>query len=119
MRPGPKFEVTFEMAVANVRRVAERLGGSSRLSRRMYDAHGSFSVRALERKFGWNALVCSAGLLCGVPGAPRRPRRLCVQGCGRMAMTLPGCLTCRTCTRRQRRQAVGAMLLDVAYRSER
>lgn len=109
MRPGPKFEITWEMAISNVQTVARRLG-VSRMSYRLYEQHGSFSGRVLQRKFGWPRLVEACGLLPGRSGRPRADRRSCMQACGRLAMTTPGCHSCRTCVRRVARQSQGAML---------
>lgn len=108
MRPGPTFEITYDMAMENIRTVAARLQ-VTRLSRRLYEREGSFAVRALERKFGgWATVVKAAGLQCGTMGRPKAMRRPCMEGCGRASMTVGR--HCWDCVRRMRRQASGAVL---------
>lgn len=102
MRPGPKFEVTLEMAVENLRTVAQRLGVSS-LSLRQYEQHGSFSGSAIARRHGWAKLLRASGLTDAPNGRRRRPRKLCSQQCGRLSMTYPDWFLCRTCKRRMLR----------------
>jgi hypothetical protein len=108
MRPGPKFEITREMAVENVRTVAKRLG-VVRLSTRQYEREGSFSVRPIQRKFGWNAVCEEAGLMVNAQcqGMAPRLRKPCTQDCGRLSMAFPRWHLCRTCDRRMKRQAKG------------
>jgi hypothetical protein len=105
-RPGPKFEVTWDMAVQNLIVVAARLQTRS-LSSRQYEAEGSFSVRALERKWPWHILCAGAGLTTGTRGRPVRPRRACMEACGRLSKTT-GPL-CRTCARRNVRRSRGVL----------
>lgn len=97
IRRGPKFEVTLEMALENLRTVAARLGRTS-LSHRQYDREGSFSARNLERAWGWATLYQLAGLSTGIHGCPRKARRPCMECDVRLSRTI-GRL-CRTCHRR-------------------
>jgi len=110
MRSGPKWEITYEMAVANVQTVAARLN-VTRLSLRQYEAEGSFCADTLCRKFGWTALVTAAGLQPGLRQRPRNARRLCSQDCGRVSMAYPRWHLCRTCMQRIQRNESGAMEL--------
>lgn len=97
MKRGPKFEVTLDMAVENLRTVAARLQQTS-LSRREYNREGSFCARALERKWGWKTLCRLADLALCQAGRPRKPRRICMECEHRLSKTT-GPL-CRTCHRR-------------------
>ena len=110
MRSGPKFEITFDMAVSNVRTVAARLQ-VGRLSLRQYKQHGSFCGDTLCRKFGWMRLAAAAGIQAGEHKRPVSPRRLCSQDCGRQSMTYPRWHLCRTCARRVRRTEMSAVEL--------
>lgn len=102
IRPGPKFEITLEMAIANLRTVATRLG-VTQLSSRLYGREGSFNSRTLEQRWGWARLCTLAGLLSGGNGGRRkRIRKPCMQQCGRMNYSLLS--HCRTCWRRIQRQ---------------
>lgn len=104
LRRGPKFEITFEMAVANLRAVAQRLGVGT-LSVRQYCRHGSYHSRNLTKKWPWRVLCQAAGLACGTRGLPRRPRRVCLDCAQRPSRTVGP--YCRTCQRRMCRQARG------------
>ena len=107
MRTGPTFEITREMAIANLRTVASRLGVAV-LSMRLYAQHGSFSVDAIQRRHGWAELVREAGLQSGgVGGRPKQPRRWCLQECGRLSMSWPRWHLCRTCYRKSERARRG------------
>lgn len=99
MRTGPKFEITFEMAVENIRTVAARLQVAS-LSLRQYREHGSFSADAIARRHGWRNVIQAAGLIHAANGRRRQSRRLCSQECGRVSMTWPRWHLCRTCFRK-------------------
>lgn len=103
-RPGPPVEVTLDMAVANIRAVADRLNVTS-LSSRQYDQHASFCVRSVIRRWRWTYLCrlarVNTGRQCG--GRPRKPRRLCMECEIRDSETIGP--HCRTCKRRIRRQA--------------
>lgn len=102
LKPGPKFTITFDMAVANVRRVAERLGITV-ISGPVYMKNGSFCLRTIERRHGWRKVVEAAGLSFPKPGRPARPRKPCIQGCGRLNYWRYQ--HCRTCFRRIGRNA--------------
>lgn len=106
MRRGPKFEVTLDMAVDNLRTVATRLGCTV-LSRRAYEREGSFSARNLERAWGWARLCQLAGLSTGSAGCPRKPRRPCMECEVRLSRTI-GRL-CTTCHRRITKLAEGML----------
>ena len=101
IRPGPKFEITQDMAVSNMQTVANRLG-ITQLSSRLYAREGSFNVRTLIEKFGWARLIALAGLTVGTHGRKRRIRKPCIQQCGRTNYSLLS--HCRTCWRRIQRQ---------------
>ena len=101
IRPGPKFEITLDMAVANMQGVAARLG-VTQLSSRLYGREGSFNLRTLEQKWGWLKLLKLAGLTPGTHGGKRRLRKPCIQQCGRMNYFNQH--HCRTCWRRIQRQ---------------
>lgn len=95
LRRGPKFEITFEMAVTNLRAVAQRLGVTT-LSVRQYCRHGSYHSRNLTKKWPWRVLCQAAGLTCQHrPGRPRRTRRTCLECAQRQSRTVgPHCPTC-------------------------
>ena len=100
IRRGPKFEVTLDMAVENIRTVAQRLGVTA-LSQRQYCAHGSFHSRSLTKKWAWTMLCALAGLASQLPGRRRQPRKPCIECNVRMSRTI-GRL-CRTCVSRMHR----------------
>lgn len=105
IRRGPKFEITFSMAVENVRIVAQRLG-VQKLSVRQYCLHGSYHSRNLTKKWTWRSLCEAAGLLCHYrPGRPRRSRRVCLECNRRNSLTIS--VHCRTCRRRIVRLGTG------------
>lgn len=78
MRPGQKFEITLDMAISNIRTVYARLGVSE-LSRRLYMEHGSFCIRAIERKWGWSGICQLAGVACGIRGSRKLEWHPCTQ----------------------------------------
>lgn len=104
IRRGPKFEITFQMAVENLRTVAQRLG-VDRLSRRQYCLHGSFHSRNLTKKWSWRVLCHAAGLRECHAGRPRKARRVCLDCERRQSRTVGP--YCRTCQRRMCRLAGG------------
>lgn len=94
IRRGPKFEITFEMAVANIKAVAQRLGVTV-LSRRLYCQHGSYHSRNLTKKWTWRTLCAATGILSiGRSGRPRMARRICME-CDRRQTVGRHCRTCR------------------------
>lgn len=104
MPGGRPIEITLDMAVANVRVVAERLH-LTQLSIRLYDKHASFCARAFTRRWRWS-YVCrlaevNMGRLRG--GRPRKPRRDCMECETRKSQTISP--YCRTCKERIKRQA--------------
>lgn len=101
-RRGPKFTITLDMALQNIRTVAERLQ-VTRLSIRQYCAHGSYHSRILTRRWKWSYLCELAGLTIGRPGLQRTPRRPCMNCQYRASMTIGR--HCRTCRRRIERWA--------------
>ena len=76
MRPGPKFEITQDMAIENIRTVFQRIGGKM-LTRKLYQEHGSFAIRAIERKWGWVGICKLAGVPCGVRGSKKAEWHAC------------------------------------------
>lgn len=78
MRPGPKFEITQDMAIENIKTVFARIG-CTEFSRRLYDQHGSFCIRTIERKWGWRAICELAGVPCGVRGSKKLVWHTCPQ----------------------------------------
>jgi hypothetical protein len=103
MRVGRPVEVTLEMAVANVRLVAERLH-MTQLSIRLYDKHASFCARAFTRRWRWNYICRLAGVNMGrqYGGRPRKPRRLCMECATKESETIgPYCRVCKLRIRRQ------------------
>lgn len=104
MRPGPKFELTREMVVENIRTVAKRLG-VQRLSYWDYTDHGSFSPRAITRKWAWSELCQEAGIQSGTAGRPAAVRKVCFECEVRMTMT--NSRYCRTCADRMKRNSGG------------
>lgn len=105
VRRGPKFEITFEQAVENVRIVARRLNVAA-LSVRQYHQHGSYDSRSLTKKWRWSLLCTMAGLICLYrPGRTRRLRRVCMECAQRQSQTTGP--HCRTCKRRIRALARG------------
>ena len=103
MRPGPKFEITRDMALENILTVAKRLGVSV-LSYRDYQANGSFSARAITRKWSWVKLCQLAGIQPGINGRPRRGVVSCLQ-CGKTSSRHH----CKVCRRRINRLAMGGL----------
>ncbi len=101
MRRGPKFEITQEMAVENIRTVSLRIEAET-LTRRLYELHGSFSIRAIERKWTWAGICLMAGVVCGVRGSKKKTRKLCID-C--QAETCQ--YHCETCRKRIKRQSRG------------
>lgn len=77
VRPGPKFEVTQEMAIENIRIVYARLGYPPMMTRRLYDLHGSFAARVMDRKWSWIGICQLAGVPCGVRGSKKKERHQC------------------------------------------
>ena len=104
MRPGPKFELTKEMVIENMRTVVNRLG-LTRLSHMMYEDHGSFSTRAITRKWKWSELCAEAGIGSGVNGRPAVEKKACFECKTRVAMA--NLRYCRTCTDRMKRNSGG------------
>jgi hypothetical protein len=106
-RRGPKFELTQDLIVSNIRTVMARIGAET-LSRRDYDEHGSFSSRAIVRKFGGWERVCE---LAGIPrarnGRPPKARRICTQ-CRKWPSTTVS-PHCEVCVKRIRRQSRGQL----------
>lgn len=104
MPGGRSVEITLEMAVANVRTVAERLR-MTQLSVRLYDKHASFSARAFTRRWRWSYVCRLAGVNMGrlQGGRPRKPRRTCMECETRQSETIGP--HCRTCKRRIRSQS--------------
>lgn len=100
-RRGPRFEITREMAIENIRRVMQRVGLTT-ISWRLYDQHGSFSARVIQRKFGWTQILAEAGIHSAANGRRKKSRQACMQTCGRLSMTTGR--HCRTCRRRILRQ---------------
>lgn len=98
IRRGPKFEITFEMAVANITTVAQRLGVTV-LSCRQYCQHGSYHSRNLTKKWTWRTLCAATGILSiSRSGRPRKARRICTECEQRLSQTIGR--QCRTCRRR-------------------
>lgn len=104
MRPGPKFELTREMVVENIKTVADRLG-VDRLSYWAYQDHGSFSARAITRKWKWSDLCIEAGISGGRAGRPADTKKLCFECNARL--TIRNSRYCQTCTDRMRRNSGG------------
>lgn len=78
MRRGPKFELTQEMVIHNIKTVATRIG-CKEITRRIYDQNGSFCIRTIERKWGWKTICALAGIQCGVKGSRKLEWRKCLQ----------------------------------------
>lgn len=106
MRRGPKFELTQEMVIENIRTVCARIGVTT-LTRMLYDEHGSFSYRAIERKWKWAAICQLAGVQSGKAGKPRAVRRTCRECESRVTTRL---YYCQVCVNKMRRHSQGAML---------
>jgi hypothetical protein len=104
MRRGPKFEITQDMAIENIKTVCTRFGVTV-LTRTMYDEHGSFAIRAIERKWGWVPLCQLAGVQSGMAGKPRATWKPCRECNVRLSTSR----YCHTCSRRIRRQNQGAL----------
>lgn len=104
MRPGPKFELTREMIVENIKVVAQRLG-ITRLSYWDYEEHGSFSPRAAVRKWSWRELCAEAGVATGKAGRPVIERKVCFECEVRATMT--NSRYCNTCAKRMQRNSGG------------
>lgn len=101
MRPGPKFEITKDMAIENIRAVYQRINPPM-MTLRVYIEHGSFSARAIERKWPWREICLEAGVPCGVRGSNKKPRHNCIE-CGASTCRY----YCAVCIRRVRRQDRG------------
>lgn len=78
VRPGPKFELTQDMVIQNIQTVVARIG-CTQISRNLYDRHGSFCIRTIERKWGWKTICGLAGVQCGVRGSRKLEWHLCPQ----------------------------------------
>lgn len=104
MRRGPKFEITQDMAIENIKTVCVRLGVTV-LTRMMYEEHGSFSYRAMERKWKWATLCELAGVQSGMAGKPRVARTICRECNVHLSTTR----YCHVCSRRMKRQSQGAL----------
>lgn len=104
MRRGPKFEITQDMAIENIKTVCARLGVTV-LTRMLYDEHGSFSIRSLERKWGWAPLCQLAGVQSGTAGKSRATWKPCRE-CN---VHLSTSRYCHACSRRMKRQSQGAL----------
>lgn len=99
MRTGRPVEVLLDAAVANIKTTAQRLGCSA-LSEKDYDRHGSFPVSTITKRWRWSYLCTLAGVRYGRQKKPKRP---CIEGCGRMNM--PTKFHCWACYRRIQRLA--------------
>jgi hypothetical protein len=97
VRRGPKFAITLDMAVENLRTAAHRINVTC-LSRRLYDQHGSFCARTLQRKWGWRYLCAYAGLQSDIAGRKCSAKQPCIE-CDHRTRQLHR-YHCRTCRRR-------------------
>ncbi len=104
VRRGPKFEITLDMVVANVKTVCARLGVST-LTTELYDEHGSFAVRAIERKWKWSVICALAGVQSGRAGKKKVIWNLCMECLLRYGTSR----YCRTCSMRMKRNSRGAL----------
>lgn len=101
MRPGPKFEITQEMAIANIQTVYSRIKPIA-LTARLYDMHGSFSVRAIDRKWKWVDICKLAGVPSGTKGKKKQEWYPCKECTVRLA-TGRFCNVCRRAMKRRSR----------------
>lgn len=105
VRRGPKFEITEEMAIANIQTVYRRIGQPGMLTRKLYMAHGSFGIRSIERKWGWKRICEMARIPCGVRGSKKLHWHQCPH-CekGKASSRFRYCWDCR---RRHKRNSGG------------
>lgn len=99
MRSGPKFEITQEMAISNIQTVYSRIG-SGVLTSRLYSLHGSFSVRAIQRKWKWIDLCRLAGIPYGEKGRKKQVWHPCKECNYRLAVGR-FCYECRRTIKRR------------------
>lgn len=104
MRRGPKFEITQDMAIENIKTVRARLGVTT-LTKLLYDEHGSFSIRSIERKWGWSHICALAGVESGSAGK----KKSCWQACRECLVRLATGRYCLTCLGRMKRNSRGAL----------
>lgn len=105
VRPGPKFEITQDMAISNIKTVHERIGKPAMFTRKLYMEHGSFGIRSIERKWRWKVLCKLAGIQCGVRGSKKLEWHLCQQ-CNK-GLASSRFWYCWDCRRRQKRNSGG------------
>lgn len=103
VRPGPKFEITQEMAIANIQTVYRRIGQPGMMTRKLYMEHGSFGIRSIERKWGWKSICELAGIPCGVRGSKKLQWHQCPH-CPK-GLASSRFRYCWDCRRRQRRNS--------------
>jgi hypothetical protein len=106
IRRGPKFELTRDMVIENVLTVMKRIGAET-LSRRDYDEHGSFSSRAIVRKWKWAEVCRMAGIPQAKAGRPGVARRTCTQCHRHPSMSISR--HCELCYKRINRQSRGML----------
>lgn len=104
MGRGRRPEITQEMAIANIQTVSARLGVSV-LTSALYDEHGSFAVRAIERKWKWSEICALAGVQSGNAGKKKADWKICLECLERLATGR----YCRTCSGRMKRNSQGAL----------
>lgn len=104
MRPGPKFEITKEMAIANMQTVFHRIQPEA-LTSRLYGTHGSFSIRAIQRKWKWEELCKLAGIPFGISGRKKQAWHPCKECDYRLAVGR----FCHECRRTMKRRSRGAL----------
>lgn len=105
VRPGPKFEITQDMAISNVQTVYDRIGKPAMLTRKLYMEHGSFCLRTIERRWRWKEICELAGIPCGVRGSKKLEHHLCPQ-CNK-GLASSRFWYCWDCRRRQKRNSGG------------
>lgn len=105
MGRGRRLEITQEMAIANIQTVSVRLGVSV-LTSALYDEHGSFAVRAIERKWKWSVICALAGVQSGSAGRKKVDWKICRECLERLATGR----YCRTCSSRMKKSSQGALV---------
>lgn len=105
VRRGPKFEITQDMAIANIKTVHERIGKPAMFTRKLYMEHGSFGIRSIERKWTWTGICKLSGIPCGVRGSKKLEHHLCSQ-CHK-GLASSRFWYCWDCRRRQKRNSGG------------
>jgi hypothetical protein len=81
--------------------------GAVTLSRRDYDEHGSFSSRAIVRKWKWAEVCKMVGMVQAKSGRPASARTICTQCHRHPSMSISR--HCEVCYRRINRQSRGAL----------